>query len=73
VSYSFGRCRPEDTDRAFGLCDLGQGFPQLGYVSLAELATVRGPLGLHLERDLYFKADKTLSAYAARQHRRIVA
>jgi hypothetical protein len=29
---------PDDHDHAFGLCDLGQGFPELGYVSLAELA-----------------------------------
>jgi hypothetical protein len=28
---------------AFGLCDLGMGEPELGYVSLIELRTVRGP------------------------------
>jgi hypothetical protein len=28
---------PDDTDRAFGLCDLGLGFPEFGYVSLTEL------------------------------------
>ena len=59
---------------AFGLCDLGMGEPELGYVSLIELRTVRGPLGLPVERDLHFDADKTLSAYAevAREHGRIV-
>jgi hypothetical protein len=59
---------------AFGLCDLGMGEPELGYVSLIELRTVRGPLGLPAERDLHFDADKTLSAYAevAREHGRIV-
>jgi hypothetical protein len=36
---------PEDTDIAFGLCDLGMGFPELGSVSLTELASVRGPSG----------------------------
>jgi hypothetical protein len=51
-------------DIAYGLCDLGLGCPELGYVSLAELATVRGKLGLPVERDLHFNADKTLSAYA---------
>lgn len=55
---------PEDTDIAFGLCDLGLGFPELGTVSLAEIASVRGRLGLPVERDLHFSADKTLSAYA---------
>src|SRR5690242_3114525 len=56
---------PEDPDIAFGLCDLGTGFPELGSVSLTELASVRGSLGLPVERDLYFEADKPLSAYAA--------
>lgn len=65
---------PDDEDRAFGLCDLGQGFPELGYVSLAELQSVRGRLGLPIERDLHFTADKTISAYAreARLAERIV-
>ncbi|HEV8414176.1 MAG TPA: DUF2958 domain-containing protein [Bryobacteraceae bacterium] len=56
---------PEDPDIAFGLCDLGMGFPELGSVSLTELATVRGGLGLPVERDLHFQAKKPLSAYAA--------
>lgn len=43
---------PEDAI-AFGLCDLG--FPELGSVSIEELETVRGPLGLHVEVDLYWK------------------
>jgi hypothetical protein len=37
---------PDDPDRLFGLCDLGLGYPELGYVSLAELLALRGPLGL---------------------------
>ena len=49
---------------AFGLCDLGLGCPELGYVSLVELRTVRGNLGLPIERDLQFEADKPISAYA---------
>lgn len=55
---------PEDPDIAFGLCDLGMGFPELGSVSLSEITTVRGPMGLHIERDLHFKADRPLSQYA---------
>jgi len=54
----------ESTDLAFGLCDLGMGCPELGYVSLTELRTVRGQLGLPIERDLHFEADKPISAYA---------
>lgn len=53
----------EDGETAFGLCDLGLGFPELGYVSLAELAQVRGPLGLSVERDRCWTARKTLSQY----------
>ena len=55
---------PEDHDHAFGLCDLGLGFPELGWVSLAEISTVRGRLGLPIERDLHFQPEKRLSAYA---------
>lgn len=40
------------------------GCPELGYVSLAELETVRGPFGLPVERDQWFEADRPLSAYA---------
>jgi len=66
---------PEDEDIAFGLCDLGMGCPELGSVRLSELATVRGPGGLTIERDEHFKATKSLSAYAdeAREHQCIVA
>jgi len=66
---------PEDPDICFGLCDLGMGFPELGSVSLSELESVRGRLGLPVERDLHFKPTKTLSAYAeeARVHSAIKA
>ena len=62
-------------DIAFGLCDLGMGSPELGYVCMRELREFRGPLGLPIERDLHFEADKTISAYAdeARTQRRIIA
>lgn len=55
---------PEDHGIAVGLCDLGMGSPELGSVSISELTAVRGKLGLAVERDLWFRADKTLSAYA---------
>jgi hypothetical protein len=66
---------PEDHDLAFGLCDLGMGFPELGRVRLSELNAVRGPGGLRIERDRWFRPNETLSAYAdeARRHERIVA
>jgi Protein of unknown function (DUF2958) len=55
---------PDDHDHAFGLCDLGLGYPELGWVSLAEIATVRGRLRLPVERDLHFRPDKPISTYA---------
>src|SRR5512138_3218658 len=48
---------PTEPDEAFGLCDLGMGCPELGYVSLPELEAVRGPFNLPIERDRYFEAD----------------
>lgn len=61
-------------DLLFGLCDLGFGAPELGYVSLAELEAVKGRLGIGLERDLSFRSRFPLSVYAeaARQNGRIV-
>lgn len=55
---------PGEPDIAFGLCDLGLGTPEIGSVRLSELAAIRGRIGLPVERDLYFEADKTLMAYA---------
>lgn len=66
---------PIDSDRAFGLCDLGLGEPELGYVSLAELAEVRGHLRLPIEKDIAFVGAQPLSAYTteARIAGRIIA
>ena len=55
----------KDGDILFGLCDLGVGTPEIGYVSFTELAEAKfPPFGLKVERDLYFTADKTLVEYA---------
>jgi Protein of unknown function (DUF2958) len=50
ATWLLTKLNPDFDHLAFGLCDLGLGEPELGYVSLHEL----GPLGLPLERDLYF-------------------
>jgi hypothetical protein len=55
---------PDDPDLAFGLCDLGFGFPELGSVRLSELRNVIGPGGLTIERDIHFVATMTLTEYA---------
>lgn len=55
---------PEDPDIAFGLCDLGMGFPELGTVRLSELESIEGPLGLRIQRDDNFTPTRRLSTYA---------
>ena len=55
---------PEEPEIAFGLCDLGLGFPELGCISLAELRSLRGNLGLPVERDFSFTAEHPMSVYA---------
>lgn len=55
----------EDGDTLFGLADLGFGCPELGYFSLAELAGVRLPFGLGIERDIGFSSLQRLSTWAA--------
>jgi Protein of unknown function (DUF2958) len=61
-------------DVAWGLCDLGMGFPEFGTVSLTELSEYRGRFGLGIERDLHFEPKGPISAYieAARKADRIV-
>jgi hypothetical protein len=59
---------PGDPDIAFGLCDLGLGCPELGCVRISELESVRGRLGLPIERDRHFAATCTISVYAYAAH-----
>jgi len=64
-----------DGDTLFGLADLGFGCPELGCFSLAEIAGVRLPFGLGIERDEQFATIHPLSrwAEAARVHGSILA
>ena len=48
----------DDDNIGFGVCDLGMGFPELGSVSLDELKSIKGALGLGIERDLSFDSNK---------------
>ena len=54
------------TNDAFGLCDMGQGYPELGYVSIDELAALKIPgwRNMGIERDIHFQAEMTISEYA---------
>ena len=51
---------PDAPDHAYGLCDLGLGCAELGSVSIAEIKSIRGAIGLPPERDLHFEAEGTL-------------
>ena len=69
---------PAALERAFGLCDLGLGEPDLGFVDLIRLIALRGQLGLPIKRDTAFVANRPLSVYAmirrvARAARQIMA
>ena len=65
----------DENGMAFGLCDLGQGMPELGYVYVVEICEIWKNRILGIERDLHFKAKKTLSEYAdeANKNQRITA
>ena len=63
-----------EDDVAFGLCDLGAGFPELGYVDLREVLAAADSVNAELRCNLAFRAIAPLSEYAeqARRAQRIV-
>ena len=73
-TWLFTELDPDDEDTLFGLGDVGVGAPELGHTSFAELASVRLPFGLGIERDLSFEPRHPLTVYAeaARAAGRIV-
>jgi hypothetical protein len=52
-----------DGDTLWGLCDLGCGRVEFSHVSLYDLNTLSGQLGLPVERDRHFTPTKTLMEY----------
>lgn len=54
---------PDDEDIAWGLCDLGMGFPEFGTVRISELEGFTGAAGLRIERDKFFTAKSPISRY----------
>jgi len=54
--WSWNPIEFDGEDIFFGLVDGHE--IELGYFSLKELETVRGPLRLRIERDLYFKPKR---------------
>lgn len=61
--WLLSRLDPVDKDKAFGLCDEGDGRPDFGHISLQDLAHRFGHLSVRWDEK--FKADRPLSAYAS--------
>ena len=73
ATWLIASMNPQDEDILYGLCDLGLGYPELGYVRLSELQSMTvqiPPAGIGLEQDLYFRPSHSLGVYAeaARQN-----
>lgn len=75
ATWLLSELNPFEPTIAYGLCDLGLGFPELGYVSLEELESIQHPsLPIPLiVRDEHFDAEYLMSVYAeaASQHQYI--
>ncbi len=60
----------EESDQLFGLCDLGMGFPELGYACLGEMQHMQNRFGWQMiERDTSWSANMTLGEYADKARR----
>lgn len=55
---------PDESNIAFGLADLGHGFPEMGYISLSEIFNLRTSLNLVAMVCPGFKGEYPLSVYA---------
>lgn len=75
ATWLLSELNPFEPTIAYGLCDLGMGSPELGYVTLEELESIQHPsLPIPLVvRDEHFDAEYLMSVYveAARQHQGI--
>jgi hypothetical protein len=74
ASWLISELDPENEDIAFGLCDLGLGFPELGDVYLPELIEMQNDPRFIVLRDPTFTGEFPMSAYAraARHHSEII-
>jgi hypothetical protein len=54
----------DDGDTMYGLCDLGVGEANLGYVLLSDLEDIVGPRDMRVERDVNWKPTRRISDYA---------
>lgn len=55
----------DDTETmAFGLCDLGMGFPEMGYVAIDDINSIKLGDMQRIVKDDYWQAEQTLTRYA---------
>ena len=59
ATWLLSQLDPQEPDLAFGLCDLGMGFPEIGIVRLSSLAEVRGMMSRPIARDVHFSGHAT--------------
>ncbi len=60
----------EESDQLFGLCDLGMGFPELGYASLSEMQNMRTKMGWQMiERDIHWQPKMNIGKYTDQARR----
>ena len=65
ATWLLSEISPSEPNIAFGLCDLGMGFPELGNVDLNEIGEITGRYGLPVEREEHFEGRYPMSVYAA--------
>jgi hypothetical protein len=70
TTWLFTKISPAYSKIAYGLCDVGMGCPELGYMDDSSLAAVCIRHDLRLEIDRNFRATKFLSRYSAEARRR---
>lgn len=61
----------EDDNTCFGYANLGgdlEQFSELGYFSIDELEELEGPMGLKIERDLYWKEHTLEEVVSCKGH-----
>lgn len=62
-TWLLNEIEPETPNIAFGLCDLGMGFPEMGYVDLNEIHETAIHLRLPAENDRHFVGKYPLTVY----------
>lgn len=54
---------PTDVNMAFGLCDIGLGFPVTDRISISKLNNVKGVTGMQVEQDTTFQPTQRFSLF----------